>query len=120
MTAFSTALETLASVEQTRTPLASVSPVDNAPRELMRSISVEWTGPIEPLTQRIAERAGYEFLILGMQPPVPVVINVKAVEKPVIDVLRDIGLQSGQRADIVVDAERKIIEVSYVSIYGEQ
>ncbi len=116
----STALETLASVEQTRTPLASVSPVDNAPRELMRSISVEWTGPIEPLTQRIAERAGYEFQIIGMQPPVPVVINVKAVEKPVIDVLRDIGLQSGQRADIVVDADRKIIEVSYVSIYGEQ
>lgn len=115
----STALQTLASVEQARKPLATVSPVKDAPRELMRSISVDWTGPIEPLAQRIADRAGYTFEIIGMQPPIPVVININAVEKPVIDVLRDIGLQSGNRADIIVDADRKIIEVSYASIHGE-
>ncbi|TVQ81757.1 MAG: hypothetical protein EA357_12035 [Micavibrio sp.] len=115
----STALQTLAAVEQSRTPLASVSPVKDAPRELLRTVSVEWVGPIEPITQRLAERVGYKFNIIGLQPPVPVIVTLNTAEKPVIDVLRDIGLQSGQRADIIVDAELKTVEVSYRTLYGE-
>lgn len=115
----SAALETLASVEQARTPLANVSPVTDAPRELLRSISVNWVGPIEQITQRLAERVGYNFNVSGIRPPVPVVVTLNAVEKPVIDVLRDLGLQGGTRADVVVDAENRTVEVSYVSLFDE-
>ena len=115
----SAALETLAAVEQTRTPLANVSPVKDAPRELLRSISVNWVGPIEQITQRLAERAGYHFNVAGIRPPVPVVVTLNVVEKPVIDVLRDLGLQGGTRADVVVDAEKRTVEVSYVPLFDE-
>ena len=113
----STALETLAAVEQTRTPLATVSPVTDAPRELLRSISVNWVGPIEQITERLAERVGYNFNVVGIRPPVPVVVTLNAVEKPVIEVLRDLGLQGGTRADVVVNAENRTVEVSYISLF---
>ena len=115
----SAALETLASVEQARTPLANVSPVTDAPRELMRSISVEWAGPLEQIASRLAERVGYNFNVAGIRPPVPVVVTLNVVEKPVIDVLRDLGLQGGTRADVVVDADNRTVEVNYVSLFDE-
>ncbi len=114
----SAALQVLAAVEQRQNPLANVSPIENAPRELMRTLSVEWSGSVAPIAKKLADRAGYKFNIIGMEPPVPVIVNITAVEKTVIDILRDIGLQSGRRADIVVNAEQELIEVSYNSIHG--
>lgn len=114
----SMALDTLASVEQARNPGAIVDMAPSAPQELRRNMSVEWVGPIETITQRVAERAGYKFQVSGDTPPAPVVVNITATEKTVIDILRDIGLQAGARADIVVNAEQKIVEVSYAPVTG--
>ncbi len=114
----SNALETLASVEQARTPSASVSAVPDAPVELKRTVSLDWVGPIEPVTRRLAERAGYEFAVVGDMPPAPLVVTINAVHRSVIDVLRDIGLQAGHRANIVVDAERQVVEVNYAPVTG--
>lgn len=112
------ALTTLASVEQAREPGAVIQTAPQAPQELRRIMSVEWVGPIETITRRVAERAGYKFQVSGDMPPAPLVVNVTASEKTVIDILRDIGLQAGARADVVVNAEQKIIEVSYASVAG--
>lgn len=109
----STALQQLAAVEQKRAGGSTIQSVPQAPVQLMRSVTLDWSGPIAPLVEKLANRAGYRFQVQGDEPAVPVVVNVTAVEKPVIEVLRDIGLQSGQRADIVVDAERQMVEVSY-------
>lgn len=114
----STALETLASVEQARTPGAVVTSIPDAPAELRRTISVDWVGPIEPVAQRLADRAGYKFQTLGEKPPVPIVVSLKTVQKPVIEALRDLGLQSGRRADIVVDAQRRVVEIAYAPVTG--
>ncbi len=110
------ALQTLASVEQARTPSATVEMAPGAPQELRRTMSVEWTGPIETITQRVAARAGYSFNVSGDRPPAPVIVDISAVEKPVIELLRDIGLQAGSRANIVVNADAKTIEVSYAPV----
>lgn len=115
----SAALQTLASVEQARHPQASIQTVPHAPQELRRTVSLDWVGPIEPLTRRLADRAGYQTQINGDVPPVPVVITVQAKQKSVIEVLRDVGLQAGQRADVVVDPERKIVELNYAPVSGE-
>lgn len=112
----SAALQTLASVEQARNPAASVQAAPNAPQELRRVVSLDWNGPIEPVVRKLADRAGYKFQILGDTPPVPIVVTVRSVEKSVIDVLRDIGLQAGSRADIIVDAERRMVEINYAPI----
>lgn len=112
------ALQTLASIEQARNPNASIQATPDAPQELRRTFSVNWVGPIEPLAQRLADRAGYLMQVNGDKPPVPVVVSVEAREKTVVDVLRDIGLQAGRRADIVVDVERKIVELNYAPVSG--
>lgn len=112
------ALEKLAAVEYARTPGVAVAPIANAPRELRRAITVNWVGPVEPITKTLAERASYRFIVLGVSPAVPIVVSLDVENTPVIDVLRDIGLQMGNRADIRVDAQRRTVEVHYPPAEG--
>lgn len=114
----SAALETLAAVEHARSPGVAVSNINNAPSELRRAITVNWVGPVEPITKTLADRAGYNFLTIGHAPPVPIVVSLDIENRPVIDVLRDLGLQLGLRADIKVDAERRVVEIHYAPTTG--
>lgn len=109
----SVALETLAAVEYARTPSASVGPIENAPPELRRAMTLSWVGPVEPLTKMMADRAGYGYMTLGAEPPVPMVVSVNVENTPIIDILRSVGLQMGTRANLRVDSENKVIEVQY-------
>jgi defect-in-organelle-trafficking protein DotD len=114
----SAALQTLASIEQAKNPGTSVQAAPNAPQELRRVMSVNWVGPIEPLAQSLADRAGYQLQVNGIKPPAPVVVSVQAREKSVVEILRDLGLQAGRRADIVVDTEHQIVELNYAPASG--
>lgn len=111
-------LETLAAVEQARAPTVSVSPIKNAPPELRRAMTVNWVGPVEPITKKLADRAGYVFQTLGNPPPVPLVVTVNVENQSVIEILRSIGLQLGVRADIRVDSAGRTIEVHYAPVSG--
>lgn len=114
----SNSLQTLAAIEQTRSPGVAVQPITNAPEELMRAMTLTWVGPPEQILRKLADRASYNFLALGNRPPVPLVINIDVQNKPVIEILRDIGLQLGVRADVKVDAERQMIELHYAPVTG--
>lgn len=109
----SNALETLAAVESARSPAAGVAPVGDAPVELRRAISVNWVGGVEPITKTLADRAGYRFLIVGNAPPAPVIVSLNVENRPVIEILRDIGLQIGMRGDIKVDSSQRLVEIHY-------
>ena len=93
-------LETLAAVEQSRSPGVAVAPVG-------------WIGPVEPISKTLANRAGYNFIVVGNAPPVPIVVSIDKENLPVIDVLRDVGLQLGMRGDIKVDSAGKVVELHY-------
>lgn len=114
----SNALETLAAVEQSRAPGISVQPIHNAPPELMRAMTITWMGPAEQLVKRLADRASYTFIAVGDKPPIPLTVNIDAENQPVIDILRDTGLQLGVRADVKVDSTRKMIEIHYAPSSG--
>lgn len=109
----STALQTLAAIEQARTPEVAVAPIASAPAELKRAITTNWVGPVEPVVKMLADRASYGFQIVGNAPPVPIVVAVNVENKPVIEVLRNVGLQLGVRADVTVDSERQMVEIHY-------
>ena len=111
-------LEKLSAVEHARGPGLTAAPVSGAPAELRRAITISWVGPVEQVTQALADRASYNFLIVGAAPPVPLVVSLDIENKPVIEVLRTIGLQLGQRADVRVDATRRVIEIHYASAGG--
>lgn len=114
----SVALETLAAVEQARSPGIAVSPISDAPDELRRAMTVSWSGPVEPIAKMLADRAGYSFHTVGTAPPVAIVVNVDAENQPVIDILRDLGLQLGMRADVRVDGARRVVEIHYAPNTG--
>jgi defect in organelle trafficking protein DotD len=112
----SNALQTLAAIEQRRTPAADLARIDNAPVELRRAVTVSWIGPVDKITKTLADRSSYTFAVLGDVPPVPVVVNVAVENTPIIDVLRDIGLQLGGRADVRVDSVHRVIELHYAPV----
>ncbi len=114
----SNSLETLAAIEQAKSPGVAVQPIHNAPEELARAITITWVGPPEQILRKLADRASYNFVTLGNRPPVPLVVNVDVQNMPVIEVLRDIGLQLGVRGDVKVDSERGIIELHYAPVTG--
>lgn len=114
----SNALETLAAVEQSRSPAVAVQPIHNAPPELVRAMTIQWIGPAEQLVKKLADRASYTFLAVGDKPPVPLTVNIDAENELVIDLLRDVGLQLGVRADIKVDSERRMVELHYAPVTG--
>ena len=113
-----TSLETLASVEYARSSGVAIAPIHNAPPELRRAITLNWVGPAEPVVKMLADRAGYSFMTVGNPPPTAVVVSVDADNQPVIDVLRDIGLQLGLRADVRVDGAARQVEVHYAPNTG--
>lgn len=111
-----TSLESLAAVEAKRTPLpSSTAPIADVPSGLSRAITIQWVGPVEPITNVLASRAGYKYSALGSSPPTDIIVTVDAENTPVIEVLRSIGLQMGARADIQVDAQQEIVEIVYAS-----
>lgn len=112
----SNALETLAAIEQARTPAASIAPIDQVPDSLARAMTISWVGPVEPITRTLANHSDYQLIVLGDEPPVPIVVNLDAENRRVIDLLRDIGLQLGSRADIHVDAAGKVVELQYAPV----
>jgi defect-in-organelle-trafficking protein DotD len=114
----SVAIETLAAVEQARSPGVAVAPIENAPPELQRAITISWNGPVEPITRKLADRAGYSFEVFGSPPPVPVVVNINVENAPVVDVLRSIGLQLGVRADVRIDGGNRVVEIHYAPVTG--
>ncbi len=114
----SAALQTLAAVEQARTPATQMSPISDVPQELRRTITVNWVGPIEPIVKTLADRAGYGFLVLGSEPSIPVVVSIDAENSRVVDLLRDAGLQLGKRGDVKVDAKSRMVEIYYAPNAG--
>ena len=112
----SSALDTLASIEQVRTPTDLPPLAASAPPELRRSVTVNWIGPIEPIAKQFADRASYRFDVTGNVPETPVIVSMNVRNQPVIEGLRDLGLQLGRRAELKVDANLHIIELHYAGI----
>lgn len=107
------ALETLAAMEQTQMPIKPVAVVPDAPQELQRAVTFDWTGPVEPLVEELARKAGYQYGVIGNKPVTPITVSMNVTNKPLINVLRDIGIQMGARADLKVNGPARMIEIQY-------
>lgn len=114
----SNALEALASVEQKRTPTGQVPAIVGAPPELMRAITMNWVGPVDQIVKTLADKSSYRFVALGAAPAAPVTVSVDVTNKPIIEVLRSIGLQLGARADVYVDSAERIVALTYAPVTG--
>lgn len=85
---------------------------------LQAKASVDWSGPIEELTMRIARSAHYKLRVLGRPPAVPVLISVTKTDRSLAEILRDIDYQAGKKADIHVYPNSQVVELRYAKIYS--
>lgn len=97
----------------------NASPPRVVPEELLQKVSVDWTGPLEPLAADMAERAGYRFAESGPPSVRPLMVTIHAREAPLVLVLRDAGLQAGDAARLVVDARAREIRVERTRAGGD-
>ncbi len=125
------ALTALARIESARTPGAEArapgrSPVpgsspgpgsspalEDVPAALRRAVTLDWIGPVETLAETLAQHAGYRFVAAGSMPVRPVMVTVRAAGTPLIEVLRDAGLQAGAAATLVVDAGNRTVRLDW-------
>lgn len=112
------ALESLASIEKSKNPGQGDAAIPNAPTELRRSVTLAWTGPIEPVAKMLADRASYGFQTIGNAPPTQPIVDINVKAEPVITVLRSVGLQLGTRGTLKVDPNRRVIEIEYAPVVG--
>lgn len=75
--------------------------------------SVDWSGPVAPIVQKIADASGFQLRVFGQPPAVPVLVSINQTNAPLGYILRDIDFQSGSKANIVVFPERRVIELRY-------
>ncbi|MFI4962227.1 MAG: type IVB secretion system lipoprotein DotD [Legionellales bacterium] len=80
--------------------------------------SVDWSGPIEELTERIAKASHFKLRVLGQIPSLPILISISVKDQSLATILRDIDYQAGKRADIHVYPNSQIVELRYAKIYS--
>jgi len=85
---------------------------------LQKRASVDWSGPIEELTRRIANAAEYRLRVLGQAPSVPVLIDLNVQDESLAEILRDIDYQAGKKAGIHVYPNQQVVELRYARIYS--
>lgn len=75
--------------------------------------SVDWSGPIEPLMQRIAKLANYKLEVIGRRPSIPILVTISVQNTPLAYIIRNADLQAGVKANIAVYPGIHIIELQY-------
>jgi defect-in-organelle-trafficking protein DotD len=85
---------------------------------LQTRASVDWSGPIEEITARIAKAAHYRLRVFGKEPAVPVLISINAKDESLVEILRDVDYQAGRKASIHVYPNQQVVELHYAKIYS--
>lgn len=78
--------------------------------------SIDWTGPIGPLVEKLADASGYRFRVLGTSPAIPIIVAIHAENLPLSVILRNADYQAGQKAYITVYPQQGAIELRYASV----
>ncbi|WP_310699895.1 DotD/TraH family lipoprotein [Burkholderia multivorans] len=76
-------------------------------------VTMPWQGTLEQATSKLASFCDYEVKFMGKPPALPILVQIGNDPATVSDLLRNLGIQAGSRADIVVDATQRIVEVRY-------
>ena len=85
---------------------------------LQSRASVDWSGPIYEITDKIAQAAHYRLRVMGKEPAVPVLISIHAKDQSLGEILRNIDYQAGKRAYLYVYPNSQLVELRYAKIYN--
>lgn len=83
-----------------------------APAAIGNTVTIRgYAGEAASLLARVAKARGMAFKVTGPQPHLPLLVTVDAKEQDFVDFLRDLSLQFGQRASLVLGQAH--IEIRY-------
>jgi defect-in-organelle-trafficking protein DotD len=110
----SLSLSQLAQIERaSNPPMRLPSPSDPKMIDMGQLATVEWTGPIGPLVEKIAQASHYRLRKLGNPPAIPVLVSISTKDTPLADILRNANFQCGNKANIVIYPASRTIELRY-------
>ena len=113
------ALATLAQMRSAENPSQAQPPPRLVPGALRAEVTLDWIGPLDALTERLAGAAGWDYIEAGSPPPIPLIVEVHAAEMPIILVLRDAGIQAAEAATLTVDAPARQVRLDWSNIEGD-
>lgn len=115
-TSVSNSLENLAATEQAAFhPIGNQALPDPSTYGMGGRASIDWSGPIEPLVQQIAQTATYRLQVVGREPAVPILVTINSKNEMLGDILSNVAFQCGKRADIILYPETQVIELRYAA-----
>lgn len=85
---------------------------------LQTRASVDWSGPIYEVTERVAKAAHYRMRVLGTEPAVPILISLDIKDQSLAEILRNIDYQAKSKASIHVYPNSQVVELRYAKIYS--
>jgi defect-in-organelle-trafficking protein DotD len=110
-------LRTLAATQQIKAKNAINTDILITPQGGMGGLcSIDWSGPIEPLLEKIGDMTQYRVKVFGPIPHIPLIVSISSRDRMIADILKDAGLQAGKRANLVVYPTSRIIELRYTAI----
>ena len=83
------------------------------PAELQRPVVAPPVGSLDEAARMLATRVGYRFASNAVPGTAPLPVVLPGQPTPLIDLFRALGDQAGQRAEVVVDADRRQVEVRH-------
>lgn len=107
-------LATLAAAQEINNiPVLNTAPLLTPEGGMGGTADIDWTGPLEPLLEKIASMTEYKLKILGSKPAIPIIVSVTQNHAIIADILKNASLQAGKRVNVVVFPANKIIELRY-------
>ena len=85
---------------------------------LQTRASVDWSGPIAEVTNRVARAAHFRLRVLGPTPAVPRLISLDLKDQSLAEILRNIDYQAGKKAYIHVYPNSQVVELRYANTYS--
>ncbi len=111
-------LSDLAVITKAENPPVKGMPFKNleAP-ELNQELSLQWYGPIAPALEKIAKAVNYHVQVYGKPPKTPILVNIGSFHEKtkIIDLVRDVDIQAGLNASVLIFPEQRIISLRYTS-----
>lgn len=109
-------LKTLASAQDADDPpIVNTVPLMTPEGGMGGTANVDWTGPIEPLLERVADMTDYRLKVLGNEPAIPIVITISNKHAIVAEIVQNAAYQAAKRAHVIVYPNTRVIELRYIS-----
>jgi len=88
-------------------------PLERMPADLQVAVEIDWHGELEPALDALAVFVGWEFLVVGVRPPQPIIVLLSSAGDSAGHLLRSLGQQAGSRANVIVRVPTRSIELVY-------